>query len=250
MPRFFVTKEQIQEEKDAKRIIITGDDAHHISYSLRMAKGDRVEVVDMQKNVYDCITENFSDGCVTLTVESERKSDTEPTIFIKLYQALPKGDKFETIIQKSVECGVCEITPFISERCIAKIDKKDEGRKTERWQKISESASKQSGRGIIPKIKVPISYKEMVAEASECDLFLFCYEGDNTESIKNVLQSLNWKITHTVSLVIGSEGGFSQKEAELARQNGAKLAGLGKRILRCETAAPFALACIAYETEF
>ena len=250
MPRFFVRADQIEEIGEKKRIIINGEDAHHISHSLRMAKGEKIEVCDMQKNVYECELCDFSSDEVVALVLNARKSDTEPKCVIKLYQALPKGDKFENIIQKSVECGVSEIIPFISERCIAKLDKKDASKKLARWQKISESAAKQCGRGIIPEIKEPLSYKEMLDSASKEELFIFCYEGDGTKTLKEILRSYNGHVPEKISLVVGAEGGFSVNEATLASRHGAKMAGLGKRILRCETASPFVLACIAYETEF
>lgn len=250
MPRFFVRADQIEEIGEKKRIIIKGEDAHHISHALRMAKGEKIEVCDMQKNVYECEICDFSSDEVTTLVLGEKKADTEPKCAVKLYQALPKGDKFENIIQKSVECGVSEIIPFISERCIAKLDKKDAPKKLARWQKISESAAKQCGRGIIPEIKEPLSYKEMLDSASKEELFIFCYEGDGTKTLKEILRPYNGHVPEKISLVVGAEGGFSVNEAELASQYGAKMAGLGKRILRCETASPFALACIAYETEF
>jgi len=247
MPRFFIRREQICEENGQKIISISGDDAHHISRSLRMATGEKIEVCDMQKTVYHCTLSKFTDTDVFATVDSEAQSDTEPKYEIKLYQALSKGDKMETIIQKSVECGACEIIPFSSERCVVKLDKKDEKKKIERYYKISEGASKQSGRGIIPKIEKILDFKSMLEEASRASLAILCYEGDGTLPLKEILQAN--KIEKDIAIIIGSEGGFSQKEVELAREKNIHLAGLGKRILRCETAAPFTLACIAYETE-
>lgn len=247
MPRFFIRKDQISEENGQKIISINGDDAHHISRSLRMAVGERIEVCDMQKMVYYCTLSKFTDNSVFAVVEREAQSDTEPKYEIKLYQALSKGDKMETIIQKSVECGACEIVPFSSERCVVKLDKKDEKKKIERYAKIAESASKQSGRGIIPKVERILSFIDMLEDAKKASLAILCYEGDGTLPLKEILQKNT--INKDISIIIGSEGGFSQKEVELAKSRGIHLAGLGKRILRCETAAPFTLACIAYETE-
>lgn len=247
MPRFFIRANQISKEDGVKTILIEGDDAHHISRSLRMAVGEKIEVCDMQKKVYSCTLSAFTDTQVYARVDSERDSDTEPKYEIKLYQALSKGDKMETIIQKAVECGACQIVPFSSERCVVKLDKKDEKKKIERYQKIAEGGAKQSGRGIIPKVEKILDYKSMIEEASKSSLAIFCYEGDNTKSLKEILRES--KIENDIAIVIGSEGGFSLKEVEMARESGMVIAGLGKRILRCETAAPFALACIAYETE-
>ena len=248
MPRFFIRADQVTEDESGKGYLtVRGDDAHHIARSLRMAVGEEITVCDMQKNVYFCKISRITDNEVIADIISVSASDTEPECFIKLYQAVPKSDKLETIIQKSVECGVSEIIPFMSERCIAKIEGKDIIKKAERHNKISESAAKQSGRGIIPKVKETLRFRDAMDEASKSDLMIFCYEGDNTLSLKEILRgSGNYD---TISIVIGSEGGFSLGEVEYARSVGAKIAGLGKRILRCETAPAFALACIAYETE-
>ncbi len=247
MPRFFIRSEQIAEENGQKLITIMGDDAHHISRSLRMAVGEKIEVCDMQKNVYHCTLSKITDTTVYASVNEESKSDTEPKHYIKLYQALAKGDKMETIIQKAVECGACEIIPFSSERCIVKIDKKDEKKKLERYQKIAEGGAKQSGRGIIPRVDKILDFKAMLDEASKSSLPILCYEGDGTKSLKEILR--NNDASEDIAIIIGSEGGFSQKEVELAKEKNIHLAGLGKRILRCETAPTFALSCIAYETE-
>lgn len=247
MPRFFIRADQIISDDGKEYIVIRGDDAHHISSVLRMRQGEALTVCDMQKNVYECLITHFSDGEVYACIVSRGVSDTEPVCYITLYQALPKSDKLETIIQKSVECGVSEIVPFMSERCIAKIDKKDAAKKAERHNKIALSAAKQCGRGIIPKVSEIMKYSDAISRAAESDLTIFCYEGDNTSSLKEILREA--KDVKTVSLIIGAEGGFSLNEVAMAEEKGARIAGLGKRILRCETAPLFALACIAYETE-
>lgn len=245
MPRFFIRQNQISEENGERIVTISGDDAHHISRSLRMASGEKIEVVDMQKNLYTCELFGFYDGYVTSKIISQDKADTEPPHYIKLYQALSKGDKMEIIIQKSIECGACEIIPFSSERCVVKLDKKDEQKKIDRWQKIAEGAAKQSGRGAIPQIKSVLTFKELIDKLE--GTVLFCYEGEDTKTIKQALKEI--KIQGDVSVIVGSEGGFSKKEAELLKEAGAICVGLGKRILRCETAPIFALSCIAYELE-
>ena len=250
MPRFFVRKEQI----DRGKVTILGDDAHHISRSLRMAAGEKIVVCDMQKNEYECALEEFLPDRVVAGILSESKSDTEPPFKAHLYQALPKGDKLDSIIQKSVECGIFSITTFNSDRCIAK-DKDGDEKKLIRRQRIALEAAKQSGRGIIPEIYSTVSFKEAISRASEADIALFCYEGDGTVSLKKLLSDgkadaiKNGKDEPSVSIVIGSEGGFSQPEVEAARAAGLTPVGLGKRILRTETASSFVLGCIVYELE-
>lgn len=250
MPRFFVTKDQIEDGK----VTLLGDDAHHVSRSLRMAAGEQIIVCDMQKNEYVCVLEDFLPDRVVSRILSTSKSDTEPPYRAELYQALPKGDKLDSIIQKAVECGVCSITTFNSERCIAK-EKGDEEKKLSRRQRIALEAAKQSGRGIIPDVKPTVSFKEAIERASKADIALFCYEGDGTVSLKSFLSekreelSLKGLDNPTVSILIGSEGGFSLSEVELAKEKGLIPVGLGKRILRTETASGFVLASLCYELE-
>ncbi len=247
MPRFFVTKENIKENDNEKEIIIQGEDAHHISRSLRMAVGEKIEVCDMQRTLYLCELTMFTEKEVVARVLSEESSKSEPKYEIILFQALPKSDKMETIIQKTTECGVFSIVPFRSERCIVKLDSKDAEKKRERWQKIAEGAAKQSGRGIIPAVEKVMDFEPAIKKAMEASLVIFCNEREENATLKSVLETA--KIEGTISVIIGAEGGFSEKEAEKITNMGAKSVTLGKRILRCETAPTFVLSCIAYQTE-
>ncbi|MBQ7358125.1 MAG: 16S rRNA (uracil(1498)-N(3))-methyltransferase [Clostridia bacterium] len=247
MPRFFVRQNQISDGI----VNIVGDDAHHISRSLRMAAGEHITVSDMQKNEYECVLSGFSDGLVTAQIISQRQADTEPCFTAHLYQALPKGEKLDYIIQKAVECGVSEVTTFESERCIAK-EKDPDGKKLSRRQRISLEAAKQSGRGIVPQINATVTYEKMLELAEKSDIVLFCYEGDGTlplgQALSDKLADFENK-NPSIAIIIGSEGGFSIKEADRARERGFSLIGLGKRILRTETASGFVLSCLVYEFE-
>ena len=246
MPRFFVNQNQIDDEY----ITILGEDAHHISRSLRMAVGEHITVSDMKKYEYECVLEIFADTFVKAKIIDKYISKTESPIRIHLYQALPKGDKLDLIIQKSVECGVYDITPFESERCVVKVKGDAEDRKTERRNKISIEAAKQCGRGIIPQVKQTVSFENMLKEASGFDAALFCYEGQGTKPLGNILRLLkNEREIKDIAVIIGSEGGFSPSEAMSAAEHGFYSIGLGKRILRAETAAIFAVSCITYEFE-
>ena len=251
MPRFFIRKNQIEGDV----VTVTGDDAHHISRALRMAAGERITVCDMQKYEYECELYEFLPDCVRARILKTVKAETEPPYRVHVYQALTKGDKLDSIIQKAVECGVAELTTFESERCVARVKDGGEQKKLERRQRIALEAAKQSGRGIVPEIHPTVSFKEAIVEASRADLALFCYEGDGTEPLPVWIEQ--WKKTSakadgelpTVSVVIGSEGGFSQAEAEAAISAGLLPTGLGRRILRTETASGFVLACLVYALE-
>ena len=249
MPRFFVRKDQIADGF----VTLTGDDAHHVSRSLRMAAGERITVCDMQKFEYECELTEFLPECVRARILSSTHCDTEPPYRAALFQALPKGDKLDSVIQKAVECGVSEITTFESERCIVRAKDGAEEKKVERRRRIALEAAKQCGRGMIPEVNATVSFREAIKQASKADIPLFCYEGDGTESLASVLkkraEGFKGGEGPTVSIVIGSEGGFSQAEAAAAIAAGMCPIGLGKRILRTETAAAFVLACLVYELE-
>ncbi|MBR5452599.1 MAG: 16S rRNA (uracil(1498)-N(3))-methyltransferase [Clostridia bacterium] len=244
MPRFFVENGTPLDGQ----IVITGEDAHHISYSLRMAVGDPVTVCDMARTEYECVIEAFSSEAVTLKILSQKESRNEPPHFITLYQAMPKGDKFDTIIQKAVETGVSSIVPFYSERCVVKAKESTADKKQARRNKISLEAAKQCGRAAVIPVRDPLDFASAIKEASRASLPLFCYEGDGAIPLKQLIRSRDSKIGD-ISIVIGSEGGFSQKEAEYAGECGMLTVNLGPRILRCETASGFVLSALAYEFE-
>ncbi len=245
MPRFFVRSTQIVQNT----VTVTGEDARHISRSLRMAPGEEITVCDESGKVYKCLLSGFTENTVTARIVAEMEEGPEPPCRIWLYQALPKGDKMDTVIQKAVESGVFAVVPFESERCIVRAKKEAEAHKTERRRRIALEAAKQCGRAIVPEVTSTIAFSEMLCHAAEADLTLFCYEGEGTVSIGKLLQMPNIRAVGSIALVIGSEGGFSDKEANAAREKGFLMTGLGRRILRTETASGFALACISCVTE-
>ena len=247
MPRFFVSDASIQNTQ----IRITGSDATHIMRSLRMKTGEKVTVCNMHMTEYDCVIKNFEDNDVILDIVSATKGSTEPPYKLVLYQALPKNDKMEFIIQKSVEAGAAGIVPFISERCISRPDKKSAGSKVERWNKIALEAAKQCGRGIIPYVNEICTYNDAIKDAAKADIKIMFYEGDNTVSLTKVLSGIKADPDNpvTISIIIGAEGGFSLDEVAKAKDRGFTPTGLGPRILRCETAPIVALGAISYALE-
>ena len=250
MPRFFVSENSIDAE--GKKLVITGEEARHISHSLRADVGDRFIVCDGKGSEYECVASSFDSGAVYCDITAKRELTTEPPFDARIYQALPKGDKLDYVIQKSVECGASSLVTFESEFCVAREKADSAERKLDRRRKIALEAAKQCGRGIIPEISPTLSFKEAVLEAAKADIPIFCYEGEGTEPLSVILETkgqISSKDKPTVSVVIGSEGGFSPAEADFAKKNGMLMAGLGGRILRSETVAGFVLACLVYEFE-
>ena len=239
MRRFFA-------DVSGEDIVITGDDAHHIANVLRLGCGEIIAICDKLGFDYVCEIVSVSKNEVLLKAKEKHPSKGEPKTKVTLYQALLKGDKFEFVIQKAVELGVDRIVPCDSERCVTKIDAKKAKAKTERWNKIAESAAKQSGRGIIPKVEMPMTFKKAAEDFLGRQLPVMAYEEEQHVSLKKVLTQTD---ATDIGLFIGSEGGFAPKEAHFLVDGGAKSVTLGKRILRAETAPIATLAMIFYERE-
>lgn len=231
MYNFFVNKNQKLNDK----YVITGTDFNHIKNVLRMTVGDTFLVSENGISNL-CEIECFNNESVVAKIIEENYNDTNLPIKIYLFQGLPKGDKMELIIQKTVELGVEGIIPVEMNRCVVKLDDKKKKSKISRWQTISESAAKQSKRNTIPEIFDVLTYKQAMEKAKEMDLFLVPYESKNgMEDTKTALSQI--KSGMSVGILIGPEGGFDEKEVEQAFENSGKVVSLGKRILRTETAA-------------
>lgn len=237
MPRFFTN------EIDKGNIILTGSDANHIGRSLRMKKGEEITVC-CNGTDYNCIINSITPDTVYLDLVSENPCAAEPSVDVTLFQAVPKMDKLEYIIQKSVELGVSRIVPVLTRRCVSRPDEKDFAKKLPRLQKIAEQAAKQSGRGIIPEVTPIVSYRKALDMMQELDSTIILYE----EQGGCKFSEINFDGVNTIGLVVGSEGGFDSGEAEDAVKNGAVRVWLGKRILRCETAPITAMSILMFLT--
>lgn len=242
MPRFFVTKDNISD----RAVIITGEDAFHIARSLRMAVGDSLTVSDGEGTDYNCRLTRIRDEECECDIISSESGRSESSAKITLFMAYPKGDKLETVIQKAVELGAFRIVPFESARCIKRPKAEKLDRQLERLNRIAKEAAKQCGRSCLPEVSAPLSFSDMLSEAALSEIALLCYENEDGRSVKNAIAG---KRPESISVVVGSEGGFSPEEVDAALSAGLSSVTLGKRILRCETAPLAALAMIAYELE-
>lgn len=236
MPRFFV------ESLAGDPIVIEGGDARHIALSLRMKQGEELILCDGKGTEAVCAVASLCPESVVLDVKERRASETEPKTRVTLYQALPKADKMEYIVQKAVELGVYRIVPVLTSRCISRPDEKTAAKKRERFCKIAAEAAKQSGRGIIPEVDGVLTFKNAVKEMSTAGLPIFFFEHASLPLRKYMEKYTGGDI----AVMVGAEGGFSDEEAAFAEENGLLSASLGPRILRCETAPVAALAAIMY----
>lgn len=242
MPKFFVEPSKISNDI----ITIDTEDVNHITRVLRMKIGDKITVCDSIGYDYTAEIFEINQSCILCRELEKTKSDTEPALKVVLFQGIPKGSKMEYIIQKTTELGIFKIVPVSMSRCVSKIEnKKDGDRKRERWQKISESAAKQSGRGIVPEISAPVAFEAAIQALSECDLAFAPYECEQDNSIKKVIKGINGN--KTVGFIIGPEGGFAPEEIDKLTKLGISSVTLGKRILRTETAGEAVLSMLMYE---
>ena len=228
-----------------KAPFIDGDDAHHIVKSLRMRPGESLTVCDTKGADYYCTITDAKDDKVELKIDRTEKTQSEPSVFVSLFQCLPKGDKMDSLIKQSVELGVGDVTPVLSTNCVSRPDEKQLSKKIERWQKIAASAAEQSGRGRIPQVLTLPSYKAALERAAQCDKSLLFYENERATTLRMALAGKY----RSVSLLTGPEGGLEEREVEQARAAGLQVCTLGKRILRCETAPLAVLSMILYQYE-
>lgn len=243
MPKFFVHDNQIEN----KMIYIKGNDVNHIKNVLRAKINDKLTICNIEKEKnYLCEIENLNNMQISCKIIEEYVDNAESNTKVTIFQGLPKSDKMELIIQKSVELGVYDITPVQMARCVVKL--KNDKNKIDRWNTISQVAAKQCGRSIIPKINDLIEIKDICKMVENYDIVIVAYEKEEKNSLKETLNKLlntNLKI----AIVIGPEGGFEEKEIQELLDNGCKIVTLGKRILRTETVALNMLSIIMYEME-
>jgi len=219
------------------------EDSRHALRVLRLEEGEEIELVCAPER-YMARIEDTEDDIVSVRVMEKLRS-TEAGVQVTLYQGLPKADKMELIAQKTTELGVYAIQPVAMERCVVKLEGKDAGKKIERWQKIAREAVKQCARVAVPEVCEPKKLTALKDELKALDLLIVPWEDARDGSIRACVEPLHGKESLRVGILIGPEGGISEKEARwLAEEANGKLVTLGPRILRTETAGLCALTMV------
>jgi 16S rRNA (uracil1498-N3)-methyltransferase len=240
MARFFVSGDSIKQNK----AVITGSDAKHIARVLRLLPGEVIWLAAGDNREFAARITKITNQEVVCEIIAGKEICTEPPVQITLYQGLPKGGKMELVVQKSTELGVSRIVPVICERTIVRLDPAKADQRRIRWQRIAAEAAKQSRRTVIPEVSEPLTLDKALEQLSRGVLALMPWEEEIGCGIGAVLKK---GIKKEAAVFIGPEGGFSRREADLARSNGVFLVSLGPRIIRTETAGIVALAVILYE---
>lgn len=241
MHRFFIP--QLYNEE----MYLEGVNARHIGRVLRMQPGDKLQIVsDDGVSALAQVTSIDGERVYVRCLEKLAESH-EPRVKLVLAQGLAKGEKMDFIIQKAVEMGAYSIVPVAMEHSVVRLEGVKAAKKVERWQKIAESAAKQSKRDIIPQVQPVQTMAQMLANNS-CQMKIIAYECEDRLSLKAALREANAANISELLLIIGPEGGISESELEQARSAGAVPVTLGRRILRAETAGLVAISAIFYET--
>ena len=219
---------------------VTDSEAVHLCRVMRIKSGDEVILCDTEGFDYTAVAKDVNEKIITFDILGKEKNAAEPQKNLTVYMALPKSDKLEFIVQKACELGAKQLVPFVSEFCVAQKSKKEDNKKA-RLEKISAEAAKQCGRSCPMAIGDTLTFKQLLQDMQKNDVNLFFYEHADMP-----LGKVDFAKKDNISVIIGSEGGFSEKECALLAENGAVTISLGKRILRCETAAVSAVTLTMY----
>ncbi len=239
MQRFFFDDEKIIDNK----FTVSGDKHNHIVKVLRMLAGERAVFCDGQGTDFECELVSCDKQNANFEVVKSYPNNTEPGIKITVFQCLPKGEKMDDMVKRSVQFGVFSIVPVLSKRCVSRPDNKTMQKKVDRLNKIALSSAMQSMRGIVPRVENAVDYKTALTMLKNFDNSYICYEDEKGFAINDA----DFK-GKTLAILIGPEGGIDESEIELAKEYGIKSISLGRRILRTEDAAPFAIPIILYAT--
>lgn len=251
MDRFFVEPEHLN--LDDKTLYIDGEDVKHISKVLRYGQGDEIEVCDSNGHEYICRIESIDKTRIDLSIVDEVYINRESRIRVSLYQGVPKSTKMDIILQKLTEAGVDEIVLVNTKRSVVNIKGDKADKKFDRWERIIYEAAKQCKRGLIPKLRGILSFKEALEDMGKNDINICPYEVEKSLGIKEALQTgqvkkiLENKDEVRVGIFIGPEGGFAEEENEMVKTAGIASVTMGPRIFRTETASIVATAITLYE---
>jgi 16S rRNA (uracil1498-N3)-methyltransferase len=233
-------------------ITLSPDESHHLISVNRARTGDTVVVFDGCGTEWICAIISDRKQAARLSVKSFRRHPPLPHE-ITLAQALPKGTTMDAIVRKATELGAAQIAPLESERTQVHLDSDRSGKKIEKWQTAALEAAKQCGAAFIPTILPVQNAGAFIASAHDYDLKLIASLHPGARLLKPVLhsfQSAHRRAPKKVLWLIGPEGDFSPAEMTLAESSGFEPISLGPLVLRCETAAIYALSVLSYELQY
>lgn len=226
--------------------ILGKQNLRYVKTVLRMSKGDHLILFDGTGWEYEAIIKQFSADGITVEI-SKKEKIPDKDLKITLFQALPKANKMDFIIQKATELGADRIVPFQSARSIPRLSAEKARLKISRWHSIAQEAARQCGRADVPEVMEIFSFEEMLSYSKREALKIIFWEEESERGAKQVLRDEKYSAVKDISVVIGPEGGFSKEEVDSAVVKDFISVSLGRNILKVETAALTILSIIQYE---
>ena len=230
MHRCFILSDQIRNNL----VTLMGGDVRHIRRVLRLGTGDMIECLDGHGNIYQVVLSHVESEHIIGEIVSSYKADSEPELQVTIAQGIPKGERWEFVLQKGSEIGATVFQPLYTERTIVHLSEDQIPYRLARWQKIAQEAAEQSQRSIAPRVLAPATLQQWLETAGEHDLIIAAWEDEEQRSLKQALQ--DHPDVKRLALLVGPEGGFSRQEIAQISQAGGLTVSLGPRILRSETA--------------
>jgi 16S rRNA (uracil1498-N3)-methyltransferase len=240
MRRFFVRSEDVGD----RQLRLRGDEAQHLTRVLRLGPGAQVVVFNGHGHEYVTEVERLEDDGVVCRILCQTEAQPTQVVSITLGQGLPKAEKFAWVIQKTTELGVSEIVPLLTERVVPRLSQRHFAAKVGRWERLAREACKQSGRAAVPRLWPPTPLETFLASCQSAALKLVLWEGERTRPLRAVLAAS--EPVASAAVVVGPEGGLTPEEVARGAAYGFLPVGLGKRILRTETAGLLVVALLQY----
>jgi len=224
-------------------VALRGSEAHHIKNVLRLKPDDRIKLIDGTGSEYEAVIKKLDNEKVEVEIRREFQPPVTTGARIVMAQAFLKEKKMDDLVRKLSELGIAGWIPFFSNRSVARPDKDRLAGRIRRWKRIAAEAVKQCRRRDMLQISEPLSFKEVLESSKTCDLKIVFWENETAPLNRDLGSQVPSK---KIVLMLGPEGGFTEQEIEMARHSGFKVAGLGPRILRAETATLAASTLIQY----
>jgi len=245
MRRYWIDPDKIQQNM----VSIDGDLFHHLTDVCRLAPGDKFELLTGQQKAYLVEMKERTKRMAIAEILEERTISELPRPYVHLAISVPRFQKLDTIIEKSVELGVKTVHPFVSDYSFVRKIDSNLTDKMSRWERIAKAATQQSGRGDLMEVAKPVKLEEIVSSINRNPNArgLFCYEGEASLSLRDALKQIKGKELEEVWVIVGSEGGFSLEEVSWLGQQGFEPVTMGDQVLRVETAFLALVSVIKYE---
>ena len=216
-------------------VALKGSEARHINDVLRLKPGSRICLVDGQGFEYEAVIRRFLANRVELQITDKRPGKKESPVYISVAQALLKDKKMDRLLRHLCELGIARWIPFMCDRSIPIHGKKRLSSRVERWQKIVRESMKQCQRAMLPEIFATMTFEDILDAGRNYDLNILFFENES-RSHNALMPAAGQSPPKNILLILGPEGGFTDGEINMARAAGFRVAGLGPRILRAETA--------------